>query len=83
MYHYALEFPFRLGDNFDDDEEEYVNDGTARPRDQSTADTVPPSEEMMNVFKRISTSSLRPSSGFSSRISRIPSPRSMIAKSLS
>lgn len=82
LYHYALEFPFRL-DTGDLNDEEYINDGTGRPRDHSTADTAPPSSEMMNVFRRISSPSFRPISGFNSRISRIPSPKSMIAKSLS
>ncbi|RCK55402.1 hypothetical protein Cantr_04146 [Candida viswanathii] len=80
LYHFALEFPFRLGGNPGD--EDFLNDPVAQPRDHSTADTAPPSEEMLNVFKRISGSPLRTPSGISTRITRIPSPRSMIAKSL-
>ncbi|KAL6452165.1 hypothetical protein SBY92_001422 [Candida maltosa Xu316] len=65
LYHYALEFPFKPN--------------IVTP-EEGSADTAPSSQQMVNVFKRLNSGTTK-HSGFSGRVSRIASPRSMIAKS--
>lgn len=69
MYHYALEFPFKLLEE------------VPEPEEEEHPTMIPPSQDIAKIFKKISTSTLK-QNAITNRISRVPSPQSLIAKSL-